>query len=190
FDFDPLELTYRALTRLCLSTPPTLFTTDRFANASSWSLEPPGQVQFEALKAQVREKWQHWRLERLGSDGNTEHSSNSMNGQKDSNGDTSKPLGHHEEEKVLKHVVEAYNHWKALPEKQRIEFWRLEVQRAFARQAEKSREAQASIGRLRQENEHLRAQVDRLSRIQLPRELLIKPPITIPMSNEIFRELN
>src|SRR5947207_7251292 len=144
FDFDPLELTFPALTLLCLPTPPTLFTTSPFASASSWSLEPPGQVQFEALKAQVREKWQHWRLERSGSDGN-EHSSSGMNGQRDSNSDISKLLGHHEEEKVLKHVVEAYKHWKVHPEKQRTELWRLEVQRAFARQAEKSREAQASI---------------------------------------------
>ncbi len=95
-----------------------------------------------------------------------------------------------EQEKVMKHLTTAFNHWKALSEKQKQESWRLEILRAYAREQEKHKGTAARLEKAEQEVLHLRAQVDRLSKCQQPREFLLFPPSTVPIAHEAVQELS
>ena len=94
-----------------------------------------------------------------------------------------------EQEKVMKHITSAFNHWKAVPEKQRQETWRLEVLRAYAREQDKQKVTTRLLEQAEQEVHQLRGQVDQLSKCQQPREFLLFPPTSVPIPQETIKEL-
>src|SRR5262245_6638268 len=62
FDFDPLSLDFPSLTLQCLRPPPTLFSSTQHPTSTSWSVQCPGQREFEALQAYFAEEFRQWRI--------------------------------------------------------------------------------------------------------------------------------
>ena len=95
-----------------------------------------------------------------------------------------------QEDAAVKHALDAYNHWDQSSETQKQEGWRLEILRAFSREKEKRQEVDIRLEETLQDVEHCKAQVDRLSRCQQPREFFLKPPTAMPLPKQTLRELN
>lgn len=188
FDFDPFSLTYPALCLRCLHPPPTLFSGQPFSTTSSWSIEAPGPAQLEPLRQYFQETYRRWRSEKAVAEGRKDPR-NLVNGH--SNGYTySDQQAQQEQDKVMKHLTSAFNHWKVVPEKQRQESWRLEVLRAYAHEQEKQKATAVSLESAEQEVLRLRAQVDQLSKCQQPREFLLFPPTAIPIPQDAIKEMS
>ncbi|KAH0547939.1 hypothetical protein GP486_008320 [Trichoglossum hirsutum] len=200
-DFNPLSLNFPALTLRCLSPPPTLFSAHPFPNVSSWSIDPPGQMQYEGLVRYIQERFRQWRLRRGAMDGGQKGTQSNANGMLNgmhvygsslgghkttSNG---VDLGQQEEDKVIQHLHDAFNFWNALPEPKKNEYWRLEVLRGLSRGEEKRKEAQARLEQAEQEIEQLKAQVSRLTRLQRPDELILNPTSALSITAATAREL-
>ncbi len=88
----------------------------------------------------------------------------------------------------MRHLEDTHKQWKGLSEQHRQDAWRLEILRAYARSEKKRKETEQALERASQEVESLKAQADQLSRCQQPREFLISPPTTIPVSRDLARE--
>ncbi|KAH0545265.1 hypothetical protein FGG08_000719 [Glutinoglossum americanum] len=201
-DFNPHALNFPALTLRCLSPPPTLFSAHTFPSVSSWSIDPPGQMQYEGLIHHFRDKFRQWRLGRGAMDGvqkggqsnangmlNGMHVyGNSLGGHDASNNGVD--LGQQEEEKVLQHLHDAFNYWTALQEQKKNEYWRLEVLRGLSHSEEKRKKAQSQLEQAEQEIEQLKAQVDRLTKLQRPDELVLNPTTSLSIAAATARELN
>jgi len=188
FDFDPFSLTYPALCLRCLHAPPTLFSGQPFSTTTSWSIEAPGPAQLEPLRQYFQETYRRWRSERAVADGRKDqrnHANGHINGY-----NYSDQQAQQEQDKVMKHLTSAFNHWKVVPEKQRQESWRLEVLRAYAREQEKQKATAASLENAEQEVLHLRAQVEQLSKCQQPREFLLFPPASVPIPQDTIKEMS
>lgn len=189
FDFDPFSLTYPALCLRCLHTPPTLFSGQPFSTTTSWSIEAPGPAQLEPLRQYFQETFRRWKSERALTEGRKDHQRNHANGH--INGYShSDQQAQQEQDKVMKHVTSAFNHWKVVPDKQRQESWRLEVLRAYAREQDKQKATATALENAEQEVLHLRAQVDQLSKCQQPREFLLFPPASVPIPQDAVREMS
>ena len=181
FDSDILCLTFPAMCLRYLSTPPTIFSTHPIATNRSWSVETPGPAQLESLQRWLENKLQNWRQGTRDVALEKEHLVKGMNGhmarhQLETQGE--------EEAKYTKHLHDAFQAWKALPEKQKQETWRVESLHAYAREQGKRKEAETRLRRVEQEAQHLRAQVDQLSKCQQPREFVLFPPKTLPLPAE------
>jgi hypothetical protein len=94
------------------------------------------------------------------------------------------------EDSVTSHISAAFKHWSSLPATQQHESYHLEILRAYARETEKRKSVDAQLVRVQQEADHLRAQVEKLSACQNPREFTLLPPETIPITRAASRELH
>ena len=151
-------------------------------------------MQYESLRRYVREQFAVWRRDRAAAQRLARAGRDiTMSGYDafDDNDEDSNGNGHDQEDErnVLKHIEEAFNHWKVLPEKHRSEHWRLEALRAYARGEERRKETESKLELALQEAENLRAQVDRLGRLQQPREFVSYPPSHYPLSKDLMRAL-
>ncbi|KAI9887699.1 MAG: hypothetical protein M1823_000448 [Watsoniomyces obsoletus] len=197
--FDVFALTFPALVLACLGPPPTLYSTQPFPTHNSWSLDPPAEMQFHALVEYLREQYRHWQAEMAARP--------EIRGRHDSvvsrnlrepfdhaarNGSMvmSPSAAHEQEERVMKHALDAYNHWNLLSEAQKHDSWRLEILRAYSREKEKRVELESRLEEALQDVAHCKAQVDRLSRSQQPREFLLKPPAAMPIAADTVKELS
>ncbi|OTA56272.1 hypothetical protein K449DRAFT_336729 [Hypoxylon sp. EC38] len=195
FDFDPLSLDFPALTLQCLQAPPTLFSSTPHPTSSSWSIQPPAQKQYEALKAYFQEEFRKWRVA-CAMATTTSHEdltyppSNSTFPRDMREGvrraeESAAAL----EAQVNEHLESTYHVWEQLPAQRRTELWGLELARSVGRrqkEVEKLKEAQYSI---KQENANLKMQIDQLNRLQHPREFRILPPATIPIEQSVLSYL-
>ncbi|KAI9762423.1 MAG: hypothetical protein M4579_000399 [Chaenotheca gracillima] len=197
FDFDPFTMTFPALVLRCLPLPPTLFSVQPFPTPTSCSLESPNQAQFEALVQSVRARFQRFRASpaaprRKDSSTPFTHDMNGFpqeNGNNRNQGMGQRPQFHEEEQKVMRHIHDAFSHWKTLPDKHRQDTWRLEILRAYSSEQDQRKEVERELDRTRQESENLRAQVEQLSACQHPREFLVHPVQTVPLPKETAAEL-
>ncbi|KAI9672940.1 MAG: hypothetical protein M1817_003104 [Caeruleum heppii] len=196
FNTDPFQLTYPALILDLLPRPSTLFSTSPFPTSHSFPLEAPGSAYFElALKA-IRNLYTKYRAERASLERRKESNSSygetaggfpQDNGVK--RGETSSSEDQDEENRVVRHLNEAFDAWKGFPEKQKQELWNLEILRAYAKEQDRREEALGQLDRAQQKIAGLKAQIDRLSKCQQPRDYLLHPPSTIPLSKEATKEL-
>jgi hypothetical protein len=69
------------------------------------------------------------------------------------------------------------------------EIWRLKLARAIGHKDHIISCLKSHTEKIQQENSHLRAQVEQLSRCQQPREFQMMPPATVPISNKTLIEL-
>lgn len=97
---------------------------------------------------------------------------------------------HAQEEAISIHVNAAFSHWTNLSPATRSAHWRLELARSVGRKASAITRMKEETTFLAQENAHLRAQVNQLSRLQSPREFRILPPKTIHISPETSASIN
>ena len=155
-------MSFPALCLHVLPQPPTLFSTVPFPSNDSWTLRPPGATQLDSLKKTLRNKIQ----------------------------DHPTRIADAEVVRLQSHLYEAWSQWSQNSEGQRSEAWQLEVLRAYAGASKRIQEKDEELEKAKQQIEHLRQQYDRLSRCQLPRDLLLHPPNTLPMSTKVAQELS
>ncbi|MCJ1253521.1 hypothetical protein MMC24_001333 [Lignoscripta atroalba] len=182
FDFDFFSQSFPALCLRCLSTPPAILASHPIFNNLSWPTKPPGAIQQDNLRQWLDGKLQAWRglasVPRKTSVGEIH----------EQNGDIEPDLDWEEKDRAYQeHLTNAFKYWDELPEIQKQDIWQLESLRAYAREREQHKETRSRLERIEQETQNLRAQVDRLSRFQQPREFLLFPPTTIPISHEAAR---
>ncbi|KAI9818940.1 MAG: hypothetical protein M1827_007762 [Pycnora praestabilis] len=194
FDFNPYEMSFPALCLHCLPAPTTIFGIMPFGTSESYSPDPPGPTQFSALQANIRDRFVQWRrFDRDIPEDKKDNNGYSDGWQRNANDEDGHLIGagaDEEEEKVIQHVIQAFNHWTFAPDKQKSENWRLEVVRAYARSEEKRKTIESDLQKAQQEINHLKAQVDTLSRCQQPREFFLHPPITIPLLKDTAKQLD
>ena len=164
-DFDFCSLSFPGLCLAILPPPPGLFSSTPFAAAHTWALTPPGEKQFDALSRYFRE-----RVNLRRKDGH-----NAL--------PDSVVFTHHV------HLENAYEHWTTMLEADKLASWNLEVSRAFIRDKEKREQLRSDLDTAEQRIRQLEAEYDRLSRCQLPREYILHPPKTVPMSQAVIREM-
>ena len=163
-DFDFCSLSFPGLCLAILPPPPTLFSSTPFPAAHTWSLSPPGEKQLDALNRMVNERV------------------NTIRKGRRENFPDSVVFQNHV------HLQGAYEHWQLMPESDKIASWNLEVSRAFVRAKEKKDQLRSDLEIAQQRIRHLEAEYDRLSRCQLPREYLLHPPNTAPISSAVMKE--
>lgn len=195
FDFDPLELDFPALVLQCLEAPAALFASMPTRTVASWSLNPPGHNELAALKGYFQEAFRRWKITCAAA--TTAISEDLVYPPSES---LPKPdpieairraeeKAEEQEKRVGMHIVSTYNGWAGIPEAQREHFWRLELARSVWKKQKQIEKLKGVEHTLRQQNEHLKAQVQSLSRLQHPREFKIVPPTTIPFDPRLVSYL-
>jgi hypothetical protein len=195
FDFEPLALDFPALTLQCLQAPPTLFSSTPHPTSTSWSIQPPGQKQYEALQMYFSDEFRKWRIACATA---TTISSEDLTYPPT---ETHYPRDMREgvkraekaaallEKQLNEHLQSTYHVWEQLSSQRRSELWGLELARSVGRrqkELEKLKEVQYST---KQENANLKMQIEQLNRLQQPREFRIQAPATIPIEESFMNYL-
>ncbi|CAI6331784.1 unnamed protein product [Periconia digitata] len=156
FDFDPYTLNFPSLCLRVLPPPSTLFSPTPFPTSESWSINPPGQKQFDTLNKQVRERLlAHQRQRQI----NQAYPSGAHSTPPSANASPlpTPPLFDPDPEKLFCHIADAFSHWMHQPEHARQEFWQVEILRSYARANDLRREAEMSLQHARRELEFYKA---------------------------------
>lgn len=185
-DYDPLTLDFSALCLHCLPAPPTLYQTAPIASPNSWSVEPPDYTQRDALVNHFQGEFKRWRLSTMIAERRESEESTESNDYTAAYQEQSRV----QEEAIMSHIKAAFAHWNTLAAATRVAHWRLELARSIGRKASLLKQMKENQLFLAQENAHLRAQVEQLSRLQSPREFRISGPKTYPISPETMHNIN
>ncbi|KAI1124731.1 hypothetical protein F5Y10DRAFT_23136 [Nemania abortiva] len=195
FDFEPLALDFPALTLQCLQAPPTLFSSTPHPTSTSWSIQPPDQKQFEALKMYFHDEFNKWRVHcATATTTSTEdltYPPSETNFPRDMRENVKKAekAAALLEKQVHEHLQSTYHVWEQLSPQRRSELWGLELARSVGRrqkELEKLKEAQYAI---KQENANLKTQIEQLNHLQQPREFRIVTPATLPIEETFMNYL-
>lgn len=195
FDYDPLSLTFPALTLHCLPPPPTLQQSTTVPTTKSWSILPPNEPQYQALRAHFSNTFHRWRVScaiatTVPRDDLSYPPPNIFSSE-----DPSELARRAEAEasdleiKIAEHLHSVFSHWISLPVPKRMEIWTLELARGVGRKSNEVERLKKEKELAQQESAHLRQQVEELSRLQHPREFKIVPPSTIPVSSSVLHQL-
>ncbi|KAI0168995.1 hypothetical protein GGR52DRAFT_500942 [Hypoxylon sp. FL1284] len=192
FDFDPLSLDFPALTLQCLQAPPTLFSSTPHPTSTSWSIQPPAQKQYEALKMYFQEEFKRWRVtcamattatnEDLTYPPSYAHAPRDLR----ENVKRAEEAAGALEAQVNEHLQSTYHVWEQLPAQRRTELWGLELARSVGRRQKEVEQLKEAQHATKQENGNLKTQIDQLNRLQQPREFRILPPATIPIEKSLL----
>jgi len=164
-DFDFFAQSFPGLCLNILPPPTTLFSPAPFASPESWSLKPPGSQQSDVMNRLFNERVRDMRK------ANPEHPTDSI---------------------VFRHAAHlqgAFENWRLMSDKDQQAQWTLEALRCFTTSRDTNNKLKRRLADAEQHTAHLEAQYDRLSRCQLPREWLVRPPKTVPISESIAREM-
>uniref|UniRef100_A0A8H7NEY0 Uncharacterized protein n=1 Tax=Bionectria ochroleuca TaxID=29856 RepID=A0A8H7NEY0_BIOOC len=180
FDFDPLSLDFPALTLQCLQPPPTLFSSTQHPTSTSWSVQCPGQREFEALKSFFEDEFQTWKISCVtaNTDAMDELTYPTSNGPYRDKRDVVRKVeksADHLEKQVNEHLESAYAVWESLPPQRQNELWILELARGVGRKHKEAEKMKEQQQKLQQENANLKSQIDQLNRLQQPREFKLSP---------------
>ncbi|KAM0667128.1 hypothetical protein ACQRIT_005823 [Beauveria bassiana] len=191
FEFDPLSLDFPALTLQCLKPPPTLFSSTQHATSTSWSVQSPGQHEFNALEAYFEETFKAWKI--------TCASATTAVTEELVTLPTGKPAWNVRdavqkaeraaetlEKQVSEHLQSAFAAWESVPEQRRNELWVLELARGVGKKQKDVDKCKKEQHRLKQENTNLRMQIDQLNRLQQPREFKLLSPTTFPLDQDLI----
>ena len=194
FDFDPLSLDFPALTLQCLRPPPTLFSSTQHPTSTSWSVQCPGQREYDALRSYFLEEFRAWKITcATATTAAIEEFTYppSAGPFRDAREEVRKAEKSAEdlEAQVEEHLQSAYSVWESLDPGRQQELWVLELARSVGRKHKEMDKMQKEQHRLKQENANLKTQVDQLNRLQQPREFKITSPITIPMDRDLLLNL-
>ncbi|KAH7119709.1 hypothetical protein B0J11DRAFT_551833 [Dendryphion nanum] len=156
FDFDPYTLNFPGLCLHILPAPSTLFSPSPFPTNESWSISPPGQVQFDSLNRHVRERLIALQRQRQI---NQMYPNNPHSNPSSTNNSPlpTPPLFEPDPQRLFGHIADAYQHWSTQTDKHRQEIWQLEILRSYARANDLRREAEISLENARREIEYLKA---------------------------------
>ncbi|RYC55737.1 hypothetical protein CHU98_g10465 [Xylaria longipes] len=195
FDFEPLALDFPALTLQCLQAPPTLFSSTPHPTSTSWSIQPPGQKQYEALQMYFRDEFHKWRVACATATTISAEDLTYPPSETNFPRDMRESVKRAEkaaallEKQVHEHLQSTYHVWEQLSPQRRTELWGLELARSVGRrqkELEKLKETQYAI---KQENANLKTQIEQLNSLQQPREFRIVPPATLPIEETFMNYL-
>ncbi len=165
-DVEFFTLSFPGLCLAMLPPPAAIFSSTPVPVAHTWALSPPGEMQRSAMVRQLYEKLIAARNE----DPESYPESYSF--------------------KYRVHLDSAYEQWLGLSEEDKARNWNLELCRAFVRERERNQGLERQLETAQQRIQHLETEYDRLSRCQLPRDYLLHPPNTVPISPSISKELS
>jgi F0F1-type ATP synthase membrane subunit b/b' len=191
FDFDPLSLDFPALTLQCLQPPPTLFSSTQHPTSTSWSVQSPGQREFEALQTWFAGQFKAWKVTCAAAttavmdEFKYPPTANSFRNPRESVRKAEK-AAEQLEGQVDEHLQSAYAVWGTLPIQRQQELWILELARGVGRKHKEAEKMKEQQHRLKQENANLKSQIEQLNKLQQPKEFRLAPPITIPMERELL----
>ncbi|KAK8003055.1 hypothetical protein PG989_002774 [Apiospora arundinis] len=191
FDFDPLALDFPALTLQCLQAPPTLFSSTPYPISTSWSIEPPAQQQFEALKTWFQEEFGKWQVTcaaaTTASSDNLTYPPSQIHAPLDLREGVKKAekAAANLEKQVTEHLQSTYTVWEQLTPQRRSELWTLELARSVGRRQKEVGKFKESQHFMRQEIVNLKSQIDQLNHLQQPREFRAMQPATVPFNPDI-----
>ncbi|KAK4043099.1 hypothetical protein C8A01DRAFT_13325 [Parachaetomium inaequale] len=195
FDFDTFSLDFPALTLQCLDPPPTLFASTQHPTPTSWSILPPGQIQFEALHAYFQGEFRRWKTACAAAttalNEELTYPPPSDPVRTDSKAEVLKAekAAAQMEKHVYDHLAATYSIWNGLAQEQREQLWRLELARGVGRKRKEVDKLKEGQHLLRQENAHLKAQVEQLTRLQQPREFKVTPPSTVYVDEKLVAHM-
>jgi hypothetical protein len=152
-------------------------------------LEHPSAGQVDLVRHALKAHIEKWRNEQLGM------SRTKQDGSRTKNNHVNDPqminaTAQQHDEISSRHLDLAYQNWMMLSIEVKKHTWQLELTRAFVRESEKRKDLEAQLNRVQQEAEKLRAQNERLSSCQWPREFALFPPDTLPLPRDAARELD
>lgn len=191
FEFDPLSLDFPALTLQCLKPPPTLFSSTQHATSTSWSVQSPGQHEFNALEAYFEETFKAWKITcASATTAVTEELVTLPTGKSAWNVrdavQKAERAAETLEKQVTEHLQSAFAAWESVPEQRRNELWVLELARGVGKKQKDVEKCKKEQHRLKQENTNLRMQIDQLNRLQQPREFKLLSPTTFPLDQDLI----
>ncbi|KAM0723945.1 hypothetical protein Q7P37_000936 [Cladosporium fusiforme] len=164
-DFDFFAQTFPGLCLAILPPPTTLFSPAPFASAESWSLKPPGAQQSDVLHRLFNDRVKELR-------------------RADPSNPPDSAIFRHSA-----HIQGAFENWRLMSEQDKQSTWTLEALRAFTTCRDATNRLKTRVSNAEQHASHLEAQYDRLSRCQMPREWLVRPPSTLPISSPVAHEI-
>lgn len=154
---------------------------------ASWTINPPGTADHEALRGWLHDKLHDWRRRRDNLQFGNNGSSNAMNAQTPVSADNS-PV-HNEEAMYYEHLSKAHNKWGGLSAQAREEQWHYECAKAYAREQERHQATTLSLQHAEQEIKILRNQIAQMSSNILPPEFIQFPPAALPFTSETISHL-
>ncbi|KAG4028362.1 hypothetical protein MFRU_022g00820 [Monilinia fructicola] len=196
FDYDPFSLDFPALTLHCLPPPPTLYASTPIPNSASWSILPPDELQFQALRKHFSSEFHRYRIS-LSIATTAPQDDLSYPPQENFSGLENMNALHQQAEadaqsmeaRISEHLHSMFGHWNSLPPNKRTELWTLELARNIGRKSEEITKLKKEKELLQQETAHSKLQVEELSRLQQPREFRIQPPSPLPVDSRLMAEL-
>ncbi|WEW58101.1 hypothetical protein PRK78_003568 [Emydomyces testavorans] len=195
FDFDLQSQTFPALCLQALPPPPSLFSTHPFPSPNCFPIEPPTPNQRDIVHQALRAQIQQWKSKQLNAALSTTQNSSQVSsvynaGSPSSDAEMVERTSQQHEEMMIRHLDLSLRHWMALPPHEQRNLWQLEITRAFVRETDKRKMLEEQLERTQQEANQLRAQVEKLTSCQWPREFAIFPPNLLPLSPDVARELD
>lgn len=166
FEFDWFGQTFPSLCLRCLSRPLGISSNTPNINDLSWPISIPGSSQLDAIRRRLDDRLRFWRKQR--SDPNRSYGEDNME----------------EDRSYQEHLRNAFASYNSLSESEKRDIWQLESLRAFAREQVEHGETHIKLQRAGQEVANLRIQLDRLNKYQQPREYILFPPASIPITRE------
>ncbi|KAG9247198.1 hypothetical protein BJ878DRAFT_477623 [Calycina marina] len=196
FDYDPLALDFPSLILHCLPPPPTLRQTHPMATSSSWSISPPGEAQYQALRAHFSAAIHDWRVScAIATTAPREDFSyprpDIFNPPEDPSefAQRAEAAASELESEISEHLHQAFGQWNSLCVQQRTELWILELARSIGRKSDEVQKLKKEKEFIAQQAAHLKSQVEELSRLQHPREYNLMVPAAIPVESALMSTL-
>ncbi|KAF2434316.1 hypothetical protein EJ08DRAFT_500250 [Tothia fuscella] len=182
FEFDFFALNFPTLCLRILPAPTTIFSPTPFPTPDSWSIDPPTQIQYDALIRTVEDRGRVAHKQWQARPSSTASDTTAQLPQELSN-----------LTRIYTHITEAFNHWDGLSDEQRRETWQLETLRNYTRAEEERKEAQNAITSLRRQIDHLSQSLERANAAwpgANPQQFSQYSPLTsLRLSNEQMQEL-
>ncbi|KAG0645785.1 hypothetical protein D0Z07_8063 [Hyphodiscus hymeniophilus] len=193
FDYDPLTLDFPALTLHCLPPPPTIYQSSPLPNTSSWSVLPPDDQQYQALRAHFSSEFRKWRVSCAIATTTLPDDLSYPPPNLFSNFDDPTDIAQQAEAdatdleaKISDHLHQMFAHWTSLSIQKRSEIWTLELARSVGRKSSEVQRLKREKELSQQETAHLKLQIDEVSRLQHPREFRLNPPSTTPIDSRVM----
>ncbi|KAI6244649.1 hypothetical protein HI914_07327 [Erysiphe necator] len=195
-DFDPLTMDFPALCLHCLLPPPTLNTSTPIPSPTSWSLSPPDNSQYQAIRNHFTSLFHNYRMSFSFTSAVPKQeisfpTQNQLPTSADNKDVASSSINaaNKLELKVNEHIQAIYRAWQALPSSNQSEIWTLSLARSIAMKSYQIESLKREVERLVQEAVHLRQEVSESGRMQYPREFRSVPPRTTHVEGELISVL-
>ena len=171
----------------CLSPPPALLSGAPALHDASWSLDPPGTADYEALRGWLHDKLHDWRRRRENLQFGTNGSQNTISAPTPISANNS-PV-HNEEALYYEHLSKAHHKWVELSAQAREQQWHHECARAYACEQEEHQATVRLLEHAEQEIQLLRSQVAQMNANILPAEFIQFPPGALPITRKAMSSL-